>query len=110
MKNKEMKFPQDIYFQYLGTINGVSFTHREIDAIAFIVSGRTTKKIAFFLSISPKTVDNHIHNVMMKLECHSRESIIDFVEKSGKFSNLRQYYLSSLIKSSLKRSWKKYQD
>lgn len=98
-----MRPPQDIYFQYLDTINGVSFTHREIDVIAFIVSGRTTKKIASFLSIAPKTVDNHIHNIMMKLECHSRENIIDFVEKSGKFSAVKQYYISLLIKSSFKK-------
>lgn len=106
MKNKDMRFPQDIYFQYLNNIDGVKFTHREIDAIAFIISGRTTKKIASFFSIAPKTVDNHIHNIMMKLECNSRTSIIDFIEKSGKYSIVRQYYLSSLIKFYFKSTLK----
>lgn len=102
MKNKEIKFPQDIYFQDLKTIGKINFTPREIDVIAFIISGRTTKKIASFLSIAPKTVDNHIHNIMMKLECHSRGNIVDFIEKSGKFSIVRQYYSCLLIKTSFK--------
>ncbi|KAB2834600.1 MAG: helix-turn-helix transcriptional regulator, partial [Caedimonadaceae bacterium] len=59
MNDNEIRYSQD-----LETINGIRFTPREIDAIAFIVSGRSTKKIASFLSISPKTVDNHIHNIM----------------------------------------------
>jgi len=99
MNNKEIRLPQDIYKQDLTAINDIKFTRREIDVIAFIVNGRATKKTASFLTISPKTVDNHIHNIMMKLECHSRENIIDFIEKSGKFSIIRQYYLSSLIKT-----------
>lgn len=102
MKNRGLRLPQDIYCQDLKIINGIKFTPREIDVIAFIISGRTTKKIASFLSIAPKTVDNHIHNIMMKLECHSRENIVDFIEKSGKFSIVREYYSCLLIKASFK--------
>lgn len=98
MKNKEIKLPQDIYGPDLETISDIKFTPREIDVIAFIANGRTTKKIASFLSIAPRTVDNHIHSVMMKVECHSRENIIDFIEKSGKSSIIREYYLSLLIR------------
>lgn len=39
---------------------------------------------------------------MMKLECHSRENIIDFIEKSGKFPAIKQYYASLLIDHSFK--------
>ena len=91
MNNEEIKLPQDIYNQDLAKINDIKFTRREIDVIAFIVNGRTTKKIASFLTLSPRTVDNHIYNIMMKLECHSRENIIDFIEKSGMFPIIRQY-------------------
>jgi DNA-binding CsgD family transcriptional regulator len=102
MNNNKMKFPQDIYKQELMVINKIRFTPREVDVIAFIVNGRTTKKIASFLSISPKTIDNHIHNIMTKLECHSRENIIDFIEKTDKFLIMRQHYLSLLIKTAFK--------
>lgn len=56
MKNKEMRLPEDIYYRDLEVINEIKFTPREIEVIAFIVSGRATKKIASFLSLSPKTV------------------------------------------------------
>lgn len=106
MKNKEMRLPEDIYYRDLEVINGIKFTPREIEVMAFIVSGRATKKIASFLSLSPKTIDNYIHNIMMKLECHSRESIIDFIEKSGKFPAIKQYHASLLIDHSFKNSLK----
>lgn len=102
MDNEEIRLPQDIYNQDLATLNEIKFTRREIDVIAFIVNGRSTKKIASFLTIAPKTIDNHIHNIMLKLDCHSRESIIDFIEKSGKFQIIRQYYLSLIIKKIFK--------
>lgn len=107
MDHKEIRLPQDIYNQYLTGISDIKFTRREMDVIAFIINGRTTKKIASFLSISPKTVDNHISNIMVKLKCHSRDNIIEFIEKSGKFLMIRQYYLSLLTKNAFKNKLKK---
>jgi DNA-binding CsgD family transcriptional regulator len=92
-----INFPDVLYDHHLKEINGVKFTPREIEIIAFILNGRSGKKTASFLSISQKTVENHTRNIMGKLGCNSRESIIDFVEKSGKFLFTKQYYLSFLI-------------
>ena len=78
-----MNLPRVFYKEHLETINGINFTQREIDIIAFTLTRRSSKTIAPLLSISPRTVENHISNIMMKLECNSREAIIDFIEKSG---------------------------
>lgn len=93
-KSYEENYLKDIYDKHLAFINDIKFTRREIDIIAFICSGRSGKKTASFLSISPKTVENHIHNIMEKLGCNSREAIIDFIEKTGKFSYIKKYYQS----------------
>ena len=82
MQNLKKHLFQKIYPKDLETINGIKFTWREIDIVAFMVHGKSTKKIASFLSISPRTVENHVRNIMMKIECNSREAIVDFVEKS----------------------------
>jgi tetratricopeptide (TPR) repeat protein/DNA-binding CsgD family transcriptional regulator/GTPase SAR1 family protein len=74
-------------------INGIKFTPREVDILSCLLGGRTAKKIASFLLLSPKTIENYIHNIMVKLECNSRESIVNFLEKSDKVSLLRQHYL-----------------
>ncbi len=99
-----MKGPSTTAYLSLRDINGIRFTPREVDIIAFILGGRTTKKIASFLSTAPKTVDNHIQNIMTKIECHSREGIIEFIEKSEKFLLIRKHYLNLLITYSFEKT------
>jgi tetratricopeptide (TPR) repeat protein/DNA-binding CsgD family transcriptional regulator len=95
----QLFLPQEIYASSLKVISLISFTQRDIDIISCVMSRERVKEIASFLSISSKTVENHIHNVMLKLGCKSQKGIRDFVKKSGKFIPIRNYYLSLLIKS-----------
>lgn len=104
MQKNEVCFTQDIYSEHLATINGITFTPREIDIIACLLSARGTSKIASFLSIAPRTVATHIRNIMLKLECNSRERIIDFVEKTGTLPILREYYARLIIELALGKS------
>jgi DNA-binding CsgD family transcriptional regulator len=94
---EKINFPDILYESYLKEISGIKFTRRETEIIAFILSGRSRKKIASILSISPKTVENHKRNIMEKLGCNTQEHIIDFIEKSGKLLLLKQYYLNWII-------------
>jgi len=103
MQNKKPSFSQESFLSQLRIINEVKFTHREIDIIAFLICGRAAKKIASFFSISPKTVENHTHNIMLKLGCNSRENIIDFIEKSDKLMILRKYYATLLAQSAFEK-------
>lgn len=82
----------DIYSKHLGNINGVKFTPREIDIIAFIMSGRPAKKIATYLSLSPKTIENYIHNIIVKLGCNSQDGIREFIEKSAYSNEIKGHY------------------
>lgn len=96
--NIAVTLPGEIYFHNLQIINGITFTNREIDIIACILQGRTAKRIAFLLGIAPKTVENHLRNIMLKINCSSKEKIIDFIEKSGKFNYIKYYYSILIIK------------
>jgi tetratricopeptide (TPR) repeat protein/DNA-binding CsgD family transcriptional regulator len=104
MKKKENDLPFPLCLAKLQTIKGVYFTPREIDVISFLVSGRSAKKIATSLSITTKTIEHHTSNIMSKLECNSREHIIDFIETSGNLSSLRQHYTDILIYHSFKKT------
>ncbi len=95
----EVSIGDNIYSTHLKIINGVAFTRREIDIITCLLNGRTTKRIASILRIAPKTAENHIRNIMLKLSCRSQEGIIDFVEKSGKSSYIKKYYTNLLIQT-----------
>lgn len=88
-------FDLNFYYQKISNINGLAFTQRELDIISFIISGRTAKKIALILDLSPKTVENYTSRIMQKIECHSQEEIRDFIDKSGYFSALKK--LSSYL-------------
>lgn len=95
------------YYNHIKIINGVKFTPREIDVIACLLSGKGSKTIAYFLSVEEKTVETHKYNVMRKLDCNSKEGIIEFIEKSDKFSALKQHYLSLLSSAIFEKSLSK---
>ena len=90
-------------FQPFQFIESIRFTHREIDIIACLLQGRTQKTIANFLSIAPRTVETHLRNIMLKLECNSREGIIDFIESAGKTSAFRSRYQALLMQAEFKK-------
>lgn len=56
-------------------INDIVLTERQIDIIACVLHGRSVKRIAAILSISPKTVEAHIRNINLKLGCRSQDNI-----------------------------------
>ena len=94
---------KNLYKNHLSEISDIKFTFREIDVIACIMHNRGEKKIASLLQISPRTVGTHLHNIMLKLGVNSRESIIDFVEKSGRLIYIKKYYFKTLIQSSFEQ-------
>jgi len=89
--------PQDLYASELETIQDVNFTRREADIVSCLLSGKTAKQIAAFLSISPKTVENHVRNISLKTNCRTQATIIDFIEKSEQFPLVKNHYSSLLI-------------
>ncbi len=105
-KTIQISPPQDLYKDYLKSINGIDFTRREIDIIACIMGGRAAKKIASFFSISPKTVETHIHNIMLKLGCGSRERVIDYFERSSKHRLLKIHYTYLMLNLAFEKSLK----
>lgn len=82
---------KDSKSNHLTVIKDKKFTRRETDVIACLMCSRPSA-IPSILSISSRTVEAHVHNIMLKLECNSREGIIDFVERSGKTSFTQAHY------------------
>lgn len=62
-------------------ISKKDFTHRELEVIALLSAGKSNKMIADVLSLSEKTVKNHMSNIMEKLQVHSRLSAALIISK-----------------------------
>ncbi len=88
--------PQEIYCRRLEVVNGIPFTCREMEIIAYILNGRGEKKIGAFLSMDERAVSSHTSNIRRKLGGGSRETIIDFIEKTDKAAVIKNEYYQSL--------------
>ena len=106
MTTKETNIPFNINDEALTTLNSVRFTYREIDIITLIFHARRSNKIAWLLSISTRTVETHMANIMRKMDINSRERIIDFVEKSGQTSWIKKHYQNLLNEIAFKKKLK----
>jgi DNA-binding NarL/FixJ family response regulator len=56
---------------------------REVDVLRLIANGKDNAEIARELTISPKTVKNHISNILVKLQIENRIQAAVFAVRSG---------------------------
>ena len=63
---------------------------REIEVLKLIANGKDNAHIAAELHISPKTVKNHISNILMKLQIHNRiQAAVYAVRSRDRLSHTR---------------------
>jgi DNA-binding NarL/FixJ family response regulator len=60
-----------------------ALTAREQEVMVLLAEGRSIKRVANQLFISPKTVENHRTNIMRKLDLHSTFELIRYAAKLG---------------------------
>ncbi|WP_246106313.1 response regulator transcription factor [Pseudonocardia kunmingensis] len=58
-------------------------TEREADVVRLVVEGLTARQIASRLVLSPRTVENHVQNVLRKLHLHSRAALVRYAIERG---------------------------
>lgn len=58
-------------------------TDREREVLCLLASGRTDRKIAESLTISPRTVNRHMSNIFVKLDVSSRAAAAAHAVRSG---------------------------
>lgn len=80
-------------YKRLEFLDEIKLTPREIDVLSCILFGRSAKVIASYLSISPRTVEGYWDNLLKKLQCNSRQQIINKLEKSKNLEIFRKHYV-----------------
>jgi len=61
----------------------IELSERELDVLRLIAIGKDNSQIAQELFISPKTVKNHISNILMKLQIENRIQAAVYAVRSG---------------------------
>ncbi|MBA3814298.1 MAG: tetratricopeptide repeat protein [Alphaproteobacteria bacterium] len=103
MQKTQLFILDDLYPEHLSTIRDITFTRREVDVMSCLLGGRKTSKIAYLLSINSRTVETYIQNITLKLECNTREGVIDFLELSDHMLFLRRHYLHLQIEHAFRK-------
>jgi len=70
----------------ISKLNGctaVRMTKREREIIALIADGMNNKEIAQQLNIATHTVKSHVHNIMEKLDLHTRLQLSKFTREEN---------------------------
>ncbi|MBL7489555.1 response regulator transcription factor [Frankia sp. AgB1.9] len=60
-----------------------SLTAREIEVLRLVAKGLSAKDAAARLGVSPRTVQNHVHNVLSKLQLRNRVELTRFAVRAG---------------------------
>lgn len=63
------------------SLDSVKLTGRELDVINLIAEGMSNKEIARRLFIETQTVKNHVHNILEKLQLHSRFEAVQYARE-----------------------------
>ena len=61
-----------------------SVSEREIEIIALVAQGLTNQEIAQALTISKRTVDNHVSNIFTKTGAKNRVALLNWAMDNGK--------------------------
>ena len=59
----------------------IYFTSREYDCVTQLLKGKTIKGIAKLYSLSPRTVEFYIKNMKIKLNCITRDELLEKVSQ-----------------------------
>ena len=63
------------------------FTKREQDVFDYIIMGLTAKEIAKKLLLSPRTIEDYIDHIKIKLQCRRKHHIVEAAMRLGMLQN-----------------------
>jgi DNA-binding NarL/FixJ family response regulator len=66
-----------------GTGATPTLTEREAEILRMVAKGLTSRQIATRLTISPRTVENHVQNTLRKLQLHNRVELARYAIEQG---------------------------
>jgi DNA-binding NarL/FixJ family response regulator len=66
-----------------GTSPAPVLTERETEILRLVATGLTYPQIAARLTVSPRTVQNHVQNTLSKLQLHNKAQLVRYALEQG---------------------------
>jgi DNA-binding NarL/FixJ family response regulator len=66
-----------------GSASAPQLTDRETEILRLVAKGLTYPQIAERLTLSPRTVQNHVQNTLSKLQLHNKAQLVRYALESG---------------------------
>jgi DNA-binding NarL/FixJ family response regulator len=66
-----------------GSATAPQLTERETEILRLVAKGLTYPQIAERLTLSPRTVQNHVQNTLSKLQLHNKAQLVRYALESG---------------------------
>jgi DNA-binding NarL/FixJ family response regulator len=66
-----------------GSASAPQLTERETEILRLVAKGLTYPQIAERLTLSPRTVQNHVQNTLSKLQLHNKAQLVRYALESG---------------------------
>jgi DNA-binding CsgD family transcriptional regulator len=63
--------------------NQFSLSVRESEVLFYLLRGKTAKQIASTLKLSPRTIEDYIDHIKIKLNCHTKSALIEKAVEAG---------------------------
>lgn len=87
---------------YLKEKIGQSLTPREAECLFYLTRGKSYKRIAQILHLSPRTIEEYMEALKMKLDCHSKDALLETVDQKGLMRFIPPTLLNGKLWQSLK--------
>lgn len=65
-----------------------TLTRRELEIVQLLAEGLSSEQMAKRLFLSPYTIKNHVHNILEKLQVHSRLEAVQLASRKGLLKDL----------------------
>ena len=66
-----------------GAVPTPQLTERETEVLRLVAKGMTYPQIASLLVLSPRTVQNHVQNTLIKLQLHNKAQLVRYAMEQG---------------------------
>ena len=90
----------------VNNIDMMGLSTREMEIIDLVADGLTNQEIAVKLTISKRTVDNHVSNMFTKTGSKNRVALLNWAMDNGKICRLRQRCLHCICRTLRVRFYK----